>query len=79
MDHASDMKNSYKICSESLKGEDHLEYPGVDGRIILKLIAPVLNELCIVEFNTSVSLLDFWISLNFVTNLIMCTATVNNI
>jgi hypothetical protein len=30
--------NAYKILFENLKGRDHSEYLGVDGRIILKWI-----------------------------------------
>jgi hypothetical protein len=31
------MRNAYKFWFESLKGRDHSEDLGVDGRIILKL------------------------------------------
>jgi hypothetical protein len=31
-----EMRNAYKIWLESLKGRDHSEVLGVDGRIILK-------------------------------------------
>jgi hypothetical protein len=31
-----EMKNAYKILVGSLKGRDHSEDEGVDGRIILK-------------------------------------------
>jgi hypothetical protein len=33
-----DMRNAYKILVGNLKGIDHLEYIGVDGRIILEWI-----------------------------------------
>jgi len=32
------MRNAYKILPENLKGNDHLEDLGVDGRIVLKWI-----------------------------------------
>jgi hypothetical protein len=32
------MRNAYKISSENLKGRDHLEDVGVDGKIILEWI-----------------------------------------
>jgi len=32
-----EMRNAYKM-SENVKGRDHLENPGVDGRIILEWI-----------------------------------------
>jgi len=35
---AGDMRNAYKILVGNLKGRDHLEYLGVDGKIILEQI-----------------------------------------
>jgi hypothetical protein len=36
--HMGEMRNAYKIWLENLKGRDHLEDLGVDGRIILEWI-----------------------------------------
>jgi hypothetical protein len=33
-----DRRNAYKILVGNLKGRDHLEYLGVDGKIILEQI-----------------------------------------
>jgi hypothetical protein len=32
------MRNAYKVWLKSLKGRDHLEDLGVDGKVVLKLI-----------------------------------------
>jgi hypothetical protein len=40
------MRNMYKLWLESLKGRDHLEDIGVDGRITLKWILGNRAEEC---------------------------------
>jgi hypothetical protein len=36
--HLGEMRNAYKILSDSLKGRDHLEDLGMDGKIIFEWI-----------------------------------------
>jgi hypothetical protein len=33
-----EMRNAYEVLSENLKGRDHLENLGVDGKMILECI-----------------------------------------
>jgi hypothetical protein len=40
-----EMRNAYKSYFENLKGRDHLEEPGINGRLILKLILKKHDEI----------------------------------
>jgi hypothetical protein len=45
-----EMRNACRILSEHLKGRDHLENIGIDGRIILKWILRKEDETAWTEF-----------------------------